>query len=71
MSGPRNANLSPGIQPEILYPLPDAQRVSRMGKQGFKLMRSEGLQVHYKGRRAYVLGADLISHIVETSKAAR
>jgi len=63
---------SPGvIEPRVLYELSEAERRTGWGKSGFRQARRNGLQVRYVGRRAFVLGSDLIAYVQEHGKTSR
>lgn len=56
------------IEPQKLYSIKHAQLVSGIGTYGFRQMRNSGLKVCYLGRKAFVLGSDLIDHILSNSR---
>ena len=56
------------IRPDELYELSECQRRLGWGKAAFRTARRNGLKVRYCSRRAYVMGADLISYIDEHGK---
>jgi hypothetical protein len=63
---------TPGtIEPGVLYSLDEAKQRTRMSNHAFRSARQNGLRVLYVGRRAFVMGDDIISHIQETAATTR
>ena len=53
--------VAPGvIEPGNLYLVDEVRQRLRVGDKAWKQMRRDGLRVTYAGRRAYVLGDELI-----------
>ena len=63
---------TPGlIEPETLYELNEAMARTGWGKTSFRSARRQGLPVKYLGRKAYVLGSDLIDFIQNNGRNER
>lgn len=59
------------IQPEVLYSLPDLERRMGWRKAALRTAREAGLPVRYVSGRGYVLGRDLIAHVLEHGKDSK
>jgi len=57
------ATASGVIEPEKLYHIEAAKRETGWGARSLREARRKGLPVLYLGRRAFVLGRDIIEHI--------
>lgn len=53
------------IEPDVMYPLEEAKRVTGWGVHAFREARRKGLTVFYQSRRGFVMGDELIRHIQE------
>ncbi len=53
------------IHPDVMYPLPEFQERSGLGKAAMREARQKGLKVRRVGRRHYVLGKDFIAYVEE------
>ena len=63
---------SPGlIEPGTLYELNEAMSRTGWGRTSFRTARRQGLRVKYAGRKAYVLGSDLIDFIQNNGRNER
>jgi hypothetical protein len=51
------------IQPETLYSLATAKRITGWGAASFRSARKAGLPIIYCGRQAFVKGAAIIAYI--------
>lgn len=59
-------NQLPGvIEPGRLYLASEAKGRLRIGDWGWRKMRGAGLRVIYQGKRAYVLGDDLLQYFLD------
>lgn len=54
------------IEPGRLYLATEARRRLKIGEWGWRKMRRAGLRVIYQGKRAYVLGDDLLTFFRES-----
>ena len=59
------------IQPECLYSLREAMQRTGWGKSGMRAARRAGLPVKYVGRKAYLLGRDIIDYIQRNGRTER
>lgn len=59
------------IQPEVLYRLDDAMKISGLGKSSFRTARKQGLPVKYQSGKGFILGKHLIDHILEHGKDSK
>lgn len=59
------------INPETLYVVADLAEQLGIGKVALRKARKSGLPVRYWGNRSFVLGRDLIQHIVEFGRLER
>ncbi len=57
-----NERLPGVIEAGQLYLAAEAQARLKLGAWGWRQMRCAGLPIIYQGRRAYVLGDDIIRH---------
>ena len=62
--------LPPPIEPQKLYPVASLDQFA-FGKAALRTARQDGLKVIYYRGRAWVLGSDLIQHIVTKGKSER
>ena len=60
-----------GIDPDCLYPLPNAKAILGWGAHAMRLARRNGLVVKYIAGRGYVKGSDIIEHIEEHGKTSK
>jgi len=61
----RQAPGTPGaILPDALYRLDEAAARMGWGAHALRAARRRGLKVHRSGKRGYVVGRDLLSHVV-------
>jgi len=70
MAGPPNSRPeAPGlVSANSLYTLAEIQPRLRLGPQALRRARRAGLKVRRIGRRAYVLGRDLMQFVESTSE---
>ena len=68
--GPENHRPTvPGlIEAGAVYTLPEVQQRLQLGDHALRQARRAGLRVRRVGRRAYVLGSDIIQFIEQSSK---
>lgn len=59
------------IEPQILYSIPDIERRLGWKKAAMRTAREQGLPVRYLAGRGYVLGADLIAHVLQHGKDSK
>lgn len=55
------------ILPDALYTFEEVEERLHFGKHVRRKAQRKGLKVRYYGRQGYVLGRDLIEHIVNNS----
>ena len=53
------------IHPDALYRLDEAAARMGWGTHALRAARRRGLKVHRSGKRGYIVGRDLLSHVVE------
>lgn len=62
----KQAHGTPGaILPDALYRLDEAAARMGWGAHALRAARRRGLKVHRSGKRGYIVGRDLLSHVVE------
>lgn len=74
MSPNSQATASPvAIVPDLMYPVPEAQRITGWKKDAWRSRLDEGLKdkVRYSGGRAFILGRDLIDHILTHGRTTK
>ena len=59
------------VAPDVLYTLGEAKRRLGWGNHAMRTARRQGLEVKYVAGRAYVLGCDLIEHILKNGKVRK
>ena len=56
-----------GIQSDTLYTLRSFRDITGWGDHAMRTARRSGLKVRYRGNRGFVLGADFIKYLTQTS----
>ena len=59
------------IDPQTLYTFKAFKALTGVGPAGLREARKAGLRVRYFGRSGYVLGADIIAHILKFGNETR
>lgn len=59
------------IRPDHLYTFAAFQKTTGIGKAGIREARKNGLRVRYLGRQGYILGSDIIAHVMEAGRETR
>lgn len=60
---------TPGtIQPDALYTLAAVQDIAGLGPAAIREARKAGLPIHLQGRKGFILGKNLIDHIVQRGR---
>ena len=59
------------INPETLYVVAELADELGLGKKALREARKAGLKIRYWANRSYVLGKDLIEHILEYGRLER
>jgi hypothetical protein len=57
------------IEPHVLYHIADARRRLGWGLHAMRHARRAGLNVRYVGKRAYLLGHDIIDYVKQHSES--
>lgn len=64
-SGQSSKRFGGSIHPDALYRLDEAAARMGWGAHALRAARRRGLKVHRAGKRGYIVGRDLLSHVVE------